>query len=135
MGLTTIWLAIAALVSMVLAFFIPSITAQITIFLVLSILLFIFTRPLALKKMKHGTQRTNSDRLVGMKGLVLKTVTTDEPGQVKAGGQIWTARPAGPELTLEKGASCRIEGIEGVTLLVRADKEVEDNQENVRLKN
>lgn len=121
MGLTTIWLALAALVSMVLAFFIPSVTAQITIFLVLSIVLFIFTRPVALKKMKHGKIKTNSDRLIGMTGLVTETVSTDEPGQVKVGGQIWTARPAKPDDILEKGQSCVIKDIVGVTVLIASE--------------
>lgn len=118
LGLTTIWLAIAALVSMILAFFIPSVTAQIIVFLILSILLFVFTRPVAVKKMKLGKVKTNSDRLVGMKGQVMINVTSDDPGQVKVGGQIWTARPENPSEQLEKGSECLIKKIEGVTLII-----------------
>ena len=128
LGLTTIWLAIAALVSMVLAFFIPSVTVQIVIFLVLSIVLFIFTRPVALKKMKHGNVKTNSDRLIGMTGLVTETVSTDNPGQVKVGGQIWTARPEQPDLIFEKGQSCVIMNIVGVTVLLAPDTSSESEK-------
>ena len=118
MGLTTIWLAIAALVSMILAFFIPSVTAQITVFLILSITLFVFTRPLAVKKMKLGKEKTNSDRLVGMKGQVTVPVSPDDPGQVKVNGQIWTARMDQTSQTLGKGEYCIINRIEGVTLYI-----------------
>ncbi len=126
MGLTTIWLAIAALASMVLAFIIPSVTAQITVFLILSIILFLFTRPVAIKKMKLGKEKTNSDRLIGMSALVTENVSTDEPGQVKVGGQIWTARPEPANLILEKGTACRILSIQGVTLLVAPESAEEE---------
>ena len=120
LGLTTIWLAIAALVSMILAFFISSVTVQIIIFLVLSILLFVFTRPVAVKKMKLGKVKTNSDRLVGMKGIVKIPVTTDSPGQVTVSRQIWTARPENAEMTFEAGEQIQVVRIEGVTLIVGA---------------
>ncbi len=123
MGLTTIWLAIAALVSMILAFFIPSVTAQIIVFLILSIGLFIFTRPVAVKRMKLGKEKTNSDRLVGMKGQVTAPISFENPGQVKVRGQIWTARPENPEAELETGSECLIKKIEGVTLLVETVSE------------
>jgi membrane protein implicated in regulation of membrane protease activity len=124
MGLTTVWLAIAALVCMILAFFIPSVTLQIIVFLILSIAMLVFTRPFAVKKLKLGRERTNADRLVGMKGIVQKQVKWDEPGQVKVGGQIWTARPEAAECVFELDQEVRILRIEGVTLIVASpDKE------------
>lgn len=123
MGLTTIWLAISALAAMVLAFFIPSVTAQITIFLILSIALFLFTRPVAVKKMKLGKNKTNADRLIDTVVRVAEPLQEDLPGQVKAGGQMWTARLEGGTGSLEKGDFCRILRIEGVTLLVRPEAE------------
>ncbi len=124
LGLTTVWLAIAGLVCMILAFFIPSVTLQIIVFLVLSIVMLVFTRPFAVKKLKLGRERTNADRLVGMKGIVLKQVKRDEPGQVKVGGQIWTARPDSADRIFEQDQEVRILKIEGVTLIVASpDKE------------
>jgi membrane protein implicated in regulation of membrane protease activity len=118
MGLTTVWLAIAALVSMILAFFIPSTTLQITVFLILSILMLLFTRPIAVKKMKLGKERTNSDRMIGMKGIVQIPVSQDNPGQVKVGGQIWTARPEDKEKEYTAEEQVQVIRIEGVTLIV-----------------
>jgi len=118
MGLTTIWLAIAALVSMILAFFIPSFTVQIIIFLILSITLFVFTRPIAVKKMKLGKVKTNSDRLIGMKGVVKIPVSSDSPGQVTVAGQIWTARPENADLLFPEGDHVQVVRIEGVTLII-----------------
>jgi membrane protein implicated in regulation of membrane protease activity len=118
MGLTTVWLALAALVSMVLAFFIPSLTTQITVFLILSILMLAFTRPLAVNKMKMGKEKTNADRLVGMTGIVKIPVSSDQPGQVKVAGQIWTARPEEFEMKFAIGEEIQIIRIEGVTLII-----------------
>lgn len=124
MGLTTVWLAIAALVCMILSFFIPSVTLQIIVFLILSIAMLVFTRPFAVKRLKLGRERTNADRLVGMMGIVQKQVKWDEPGQVKVGGQIWTARPEAAESVFELDQEVRILRIEGVTLIVASpDKE------------
>ncbi|MDC7239370.1 MAG: NfeD family protein [Spirochaetales bacterium] len=118
MGLTTVWLALAALVCMILSFFIPSLTLQITIFLVLSIGMLLFTRPFALKKMKMGKVKTNSDRLVGMKGIVQIAVSQDNPGQVKVGGQIWTARPEDKDHSYQADEQVQVIRIEGVTIIV-----------------
>ena len=122
MGLTTVWLAIAALVCLVLSFFIPSVTIQIIIFLILSIGMLLFTRPFAVKKMKLGGEKTNADRLVGMNAVVLKQIRWDEPGQVKAGGQIWTARPDTRGDVFEEDEEVCILRIEGVTLIVSSRK-------------
>jgi len=130
MGLTTIWLAIAALVSMILAFFIVSIPAQIIVFLVISILLFVFTRPVAIKKMKLGSHKTNAESLVGKIGQVQVPVTKDNPGQVKVGGQIWTARPENPDETLGEGTKCRVVRIEGVTVIVEQENAGESSGES-----
>jgi len=118
MGLTTIWLAIAALVSMILAFIIPSFTIQVIIFLILSIVLFVFTRPVAVNKLKLGKVKTNSDRLVGMTGVVKIPVSMDSPGQVTVGGQIWTSRPEDADLSFQEGEHIQVVRIEGVTLII-----------------
>ncbi|MDC7233121.1 MAG: NfeD family protein [Spirochaetales bacterium] len=118
MGLTTVWLAIAAIISMILAFFIPSVTLQITVFLFLSIIMLLFTRPVAVKKLKLGREKTNSDRMVGMKGIVQVSVSQDNPGQIKVGGQVWTARPDNKEAEYSEGDQVVVLRIEGVTLIV-----------------
>ncbi len=118
MGMTTVWLALAALICMILSFFMPSVTLQITVFLVLSIAMLLFTRPLAVKKLKLGKVKTNSDRMVGMKGIVQIPVTNENPGQVKVGGQIWTARPDDKDHSYEAEEQVEVVRIEGVTIIV-----------------
>jgi len=117
MGLTTVWFALGALISMLLAFFRIPIPWQILIFLVISLVLLIFTRPVAVKKFKIGQERTNSDALVGKEGTVVQEITLDEKGKVKVKGQIWTAASA-DDRPVALGTRIRVEEIRGVTMLV-----------------
>ena len=66
---------------------------QIVVFCVVSLLMVVFVRPVALKHLKKGPadQRTNIDRLIGESALVMETVSTS-CGLVKIGGDVWSAR-------------------------------------------
>jgi len=118
LGLTTVWFAIAALVMVFLSFANMPLTVQILIFLVISTLLLIFTRPLAVKKFKIGQEKTNVDSLVGKHALVTKTIREFERGEAKIEGKIWSARSE-DNTEITEGNKCEILRIEGVQLIVR----------------
>ena len=124
MGLTTIWFALGALVSMLLAFFRIPIPWQILIFLIISGILLIFTRPVAIKKLKIGKTKTNSESLIGQYCTVTKTITTDEKGETRINGQYWRAASVSGD-TIQEGSRVVIEKIEGVTLYVAPEEEKE----------
>ena len=65
MGLTTIWFAGGALAAFIAGLLGCGLAVQIILFLVVSILLFVFTRPVAVKYFNKDRQKTNADRLVG----------------------------------------------------------------------
>ena len=90
---------------------------QILLFLIISSVLLIFTRPVAVKKLKVGREKTNTDSLIGEKALVIKDITEFEKGLVKLHGMEWSARSVGGS-AIAKNATCRVERIEGVTLVV-----------------
>ena len=121
MGLTTIWFALGALISMVLAFLNLPIVWQILLFLVVSAILLIFTRPVAVKKLKIGSVKTNSDNIPGQRGRVTQDIKEDEKGLVKINGQIWSATEVNGK-AVAKDTYVIIEKIEGVTLYVRAEE-------------
>ncbi|MCL2269913.1 MAG: NfeD family protein [Treponema sp.] len=116
-GLTTVWLAIAALLMVFLSLFKLSLPVQTLIFLIVSALLLIFTRPLAVKKFKMGKEKTNVDRLVGMQVPVAKAIGEFEAGEVKINGIIWAARSEN-NTKIPEGIKCKILRIEGVQLIV-----------------
>jgi membrane protein implicated in regulation of membrane protease activity len=88
------------------------------IFLVLSVVLLIFTRPIAIKKFKVGKNRTNVDDLIGRDILITKKITKYDKGEGKIKGQMWSAISENDE-EIEANTECMIVGIEGVKLVVK----------------
>jgi len=119
LGLTTIWFAIAALVMVFLSFLPIPLVYQVMIFLAISAVLLFFTRPIAIKKLKIGREKTNVDSLVGKSALVTKKITEFDRGEVKLNGQIWTAKTENGS-TLDEGSKCEVVRIEGVHAIVKA---------------
>lgn len=71
-------------------------------------------------RLKRPSVHTNTDALIGQRALVTRTVATHQPGQVRLRGEDWLARPAAGEPgALEAGSEVIVEGVDGVTLLVR----------------
>ena len=65
MGLTTIWFAggaLAALLMSVLGFGMP---VQVVVFIIVSVLLLVLTRPIAVKYFNQNRQKTNVESLIG----------------------------------------------------------------------
>jgi len=125
-GLTTVWFAIAALIMVFLSFLPIPLSVQLLIFLTISALLVIFTRPLAIKKFKMGKEKTNVDSLVGKHVLVTKTISEFEKGEVKLNGLIWAARSE-HNTEIVTGTKCEVLRIEGVQLIVRPLSEEENH--------
>jgi membrane protein implicated in regulation of membrane protease activity len=119
LGLTTIWFAIGAIIAAVAALLGAGFLAQIAVFLAVSVLTLIFTRPIASKKLKVGREKNVTEQMEGKPGLVTEAVTPFGTGLVKVGGVIWTAVGESPELMIEKGAHVTVAGIEGVKLVVK----------------
>jgi len=126
LGLTTVWFAIAALLMVFLSLIKIPLSVQILIFLAVSALLLIFTRPLAIKKFKMGKEKTNVDSLVGKHVLVTRKISEFEKGEVKANGLFWAARPDSSR-EIATGTKCEVLRIEGVQLIVRPLSEEESH--------
>jgi membrane protein implicated in regulation of membrane protease activity len=122
--LTTIWFAISA----ALMIFISGLTElldapirfrlHIGLFLVIAIVLLVFTRPIAIKKLKVGKTKTNVDALVNEDALVTKKIPTFGKGEIKVKGQTWTAISE-DNTEIKEGVVCAVVRIEGVKAIVR----------------
>ncbi|MDV8148278.1 MULTISPECIES: NfeD family protein [Arthrobacter] len=95
---------------------------QIVVFCVVSLLMVVFVRPVALKHLKKGPaeQRTNIDRLIGESALVMETVSSSS-GLVKIGGDVWSARSENG--VLNAGQKVVVSAIEGATAVVAPQPE------------
>lgn len=119
LGLTTIWFAGGALVACIAAALQADFLVQIVLFLVVSVLLLFFTRPVAMRYMNKNRTKTNSESLMGKEAVVLQEINNlKASGQVQVNGIEWTARAEKMEDVIEKGAIVCIKKIEGVKLIV-----------------
>ena len=119
LGLTTIWFAGGALVAFVAALLGVGIIAQQILWLVVSILLLVLTRPIAKKYIYKRQEHTNADRLIGQEAMVCEQINNlKATGKVMLNGIEWTARTADPTSIIEKGSIIRVLRIEGVKVIV-----------------
>ncbi len=118
-GLTTVWFAAGALIALILSSAGVSLPAQIIAFVLISALLLIFTRPLAVKYLNGRRTKTNADSLIGKHAKVTEKISnTDEKGAVFVEGKEWTARASSDTETIEEGTLVNILEISGVKLIV-----------------
>lgn len=124
-SLTTLWFAIGGLIALGGALLGFPFWLQLALFFVVSLVLLIFTRPVALKYLKVGTEKTNVDALAGSLALVTKPVTRHERGEAKIMGQIWTVISIDPDITFESGEEAVVDRVDGVKAVLKKKQEPE----------
>lgn len=123
-GLTTIWFAGGALVAAIASGLGAGQAVQWILFFAVSVILLIFTRPLAVRYMNRGVERTNVNSLIGEKAVVIQEISNlDQTGQVKVGDVEWMARTESDEMKIPEKAVVVIRAVQGVKLIVEEVKE------------
>lgn len=118
--LVSIWFVAGALASLISAFLGANFAVQIIIFIAISILALVITRPLVKKYINPKKERTNADKVLGQEGIVVEDIDNIQAkGQVKIDGKIWSARSLDNSL-ISEGERVIIEKIEGVKLIVKS---------------
>lgn len=116
--LVSVWFVIGAICAAVSTIFTGSIIVQSLIFVSVSLVALIITKPIV-KRIKQNSKKvnTNSDRLIGQTGVVLHDIEDAQSiGQVKVMGEIWSARS--DFAPINKNTKIKVLAIEGVKLLV-----------------
>ena len=117
-SLVTVWFAVGGIAAMIASLLGANIGIQIAIFLAVSILLLIFTRPILVKYLKLGKEKNNLEQIIGKTGLVTSAIEPFNSGQVKLNGIIWTAVGEDQNCAFAKDEQVKIVKIEGVKLIV-----------------
>lgn len=118
-GLFTIWFAAGALAAEVVAWFNAPIWLQIVVFIVVSVLMLIYTRPFAMKYINKDQVKTNVDSMIGRQAVVTKPIDNVKgEGQVVIQGMEWTARSEQDDLKFEVDDVVEIRAVSGVKLIV-----------------
>lgn len=120
-NLITLWFAVSALVTAVFAVLGASSGVQISVFIVVSAILVIATRPLAKRYLNRNTVATNADRIISEKGVVIEEINSIKgTGQVKVMGQVWSAKSADGE-DIAEGTSVTVAALEGAKVVVSSE--------------
>lgn len=119
-GFMIFWLGIAALVVCLLSLFIHNLFIQMAIFLVLSALLLLLTRPFVEKFVIKKDEKviTNAYSIIGQKAKVTKSMDPiTKLGQIKVGSETWTAKTDN-DLLLQEGDVVKVDAIDGVKAII-----------------
>lgn len=115
--LVSIWF-VTGIIALIANLFGASQTIQIVLFAIVTIVAIIVTRPLAKKYLRANVEKTNFDRVIGKHGLVTKTITADNKGEVSVMSTSWLASSL-DNSTLNEGDYCEIMAVEGAHLVVK----------------
>ena len=94
------------------------IVAQVIVFVVVSVALLVFVRPIAYRNRQRPEQRSGVDALRGKQAVVLERVDGGAGGRIKLGGEVWSARALETGQVFDPGQSVDVVEIEGATAVV-----------------
>lgn len=119
-ALVSIWFAVGAFAALIATFFTGNVLIQSAVFVVVSVIALLLTRPI-MKKFKLGKfEPTNVDRLIGKQAEVIKEISSAEYGEVKIFGEVWMASSSHK---IPVGSKVIIEKIDGAKLVVKKEGE------------
>ena len=122
LGLTTVWFALGAIAAFLAAYVGAGVAIQVVVFLIVSILLLIVTRPLVMKHFNQKRERTNAESLIGQKAVVIEKIDPIHGvGRVEVNGMEWSAKTE-ESGEIEKDTIVSIKGIQGVKLIVEKEE-------------
>ncbi len=123
MGLTTIWFAGGAVIAAVIALIGGPVWLQVLLFILVSVVLLIFTRPIAVKYFNKNRFRSNVESMIGKQAVVIGEIDNVQGlGQVRVGGLEWSARSSDGSV-IKPGTVVVVESVEGVKLIVKVQEE------------
>ncbi len=122
--LTSIWFAAGAIGALLVAMCNGGPVIQIIVFIIISIVMLILTRPWAKKFVNAKKTSTNADRAIGEEIRLSERVSNlDQTGMAVVHGQEWTVRTENDKEIIEQGELVRVVRISGVKLIVERVKE------------
>ena len=119
LDLVLLMLAMGALVGMVTALLGAGAAVSAIAAAIASVACLALVRPTLVKRLHTGPELSlGHGKLVGQQGIVTERITAFDAGQVKLGGEIWTARPYDETLIIEPGSTVEVLEIRGATAYV-----------------
>ena len=124
-NLVSVWFVAGATCALLVAALGLSLGVQIGVFIAVTALLLIFTKPAVKKILLQKTHATNFDRIIGKEGIVTQKIEGAKgTGQIRVQGSVWSAKSDNGE-DLEVDTRVEILRIEGVKAVVKAQPQNE----------
>lgn len=118
--MVTIWFAAGAAAALIAELLGAQVWLQWIVFVAVSAITLVATRPLVKKLTQTRVQPTNADRCIGQTAIVVEDIDNIEgKGQVHVNGVVWTARSSDGSI-FRKDERVTVEKIDGVKLIVKA---------------
>lgn len=114
----SIWFTASSIVCLILSICNVSWWIQVIVFVVLSIILIIATRPITKKMMEREIISTNADKVIGQTGVITQAFEGDNIGEVKIEGQLWRCINR-DQLSFSDGEKVKIEGFSGNKVIIK----------------
>ena len=123
LGLTTIWFSVGSVAASIVSAMGGNWVIQTITFVIVTTIVIIFIRPIAVKYLNNKAEKTNLDAIIGKKGkVVIEINNINAQGKILLNGNEWTARSLMGEV-IPKDSLVTVEKIEGVKVLVKEVKE------------
>ena len=119
--LVSIWLAVGAFVSMLVAYFCEGVSfiSELGIFIAVSAFFLAVTFPLMKKRRNKGYIPTNSELEKGKTATVTEEINMNNgTGRAVLGGVSWSAVPLDPDAVIGAGSVVTVEEVQGAKLIV-----------------
>ena len=113
-NLVCIWYIVSAILTLIVSLFIDNTLIEFAIFVLLGTILLLSTKNLIKNKLV-SKEKTNLDRIIGMRGVVTEDIEDLVIGEVLVDGKKWSAISDSP---IKKGEKVKIVKIDGVKLVV-----------------
>ncbi|QDH10885.1 NfeD family protein [Nocardioides dongxiaopingii] len=128
LDLVLIMLAVGAVAGMVTALLGAPVLAQVLVAGGASVAMLALVRPSVVKRLHSGPELSlGHGKLVGRQGVVTAAITANEPGRVRIDGDVWSATPYDPTLTIAAGQTVEVFEIRGATALVHPIPTLEES--------
>ena len=116
--LVAIWFAVGAFITILPASFGVPFPVQLLVFIAVSLVILVFTRPIAKKFLKVKKTSTNADQIIGMVGIVIHPIDNIAgTGRVMVNDLDWSAR-SDDGVPIAANEKVLIKAIEGVKVIV-----------------
>ncbi len=116
--LVTVWFAVGSVAALIAQMLGAEVWLQWLIFVAVSAIVVVATRPFVKKITKQKAQPTNADRCIGQTAVVTEKIDNiSGKGAVKVNGIVWSARSESGNI-IEEDTTVTVTKIDGVKLIV-----------------